>query len=178
MKALTIETEQYIIRPFRETDAVLWQVWDFDSKVQAYMPEPQNKPQDITDQYKYMEACGADEEGYYWSIETKKGETIGTVSLTDIHQYHKIAELGIVIGDKSFWGKGVATEVVRAVVTHAFQTLDLKRITAEVEAPNIGMSKVLEKAGFTQDGLFVSARVKNGVRIDVKHFGIVQNDGL
>jgi ribosomal-protein-alanine N-acetyltransferase len=173
MKSPTIETERYIIRPFREPDATLWQVWDIDEEVQAHMPDPPNKPQDIGEQYAYIKECEADKTGYYWSIETKAGETIGTVALTDINEYHKLAEIGIIIGEKSWWGKGVATEVVGAVVKYAFGSLGIVRVNAEAEADNIGIAKVLENVGFVQDGHFVSARAKKGTRVDVKHYGIV-----
>ncbi len=173
MKSPILETEHYLIRPFKESDAELWQKWDVDEAVQEHMPEPMNESQDIAGQYAYIKECEADEEGRYWSIETKTGETIGTVALTDINEYHKIAEIGIVIGDKTWWGKGAATEVVRAIVDYAFDTLGLMRVSAEAEAGNIGIAKVLEGVGFTQDGLFVSARVKKGVRINVKHYGIM-----
>lgn len=175
MKAPIIETTSHVLRPYKDGDAELWQIWDVDPKVQAHMPEPMNEPQALEEQIEYIKECEAEDDGYYWSIETKDGVTIGTVALTDINDHHKLAELGIVIGDKSYWGKGVATEVVTAVVQYAFSTLGIMRISAEAEAGNVGIQKVLERAGFEQDGVFKSARVKNGVRIDVVHFGILQS---
>ncbi len=174
MKAPIIETTSYRIRPFKDSDAELWQVWDVDPEVQAHMPEPMNVPQTLEEQLEYIKECEAEEDGYYWSIETKDGITIGTVALTDINQHHRIAELGVVVGDKAYWGKGVATEVVAAVVQYAFSDLGLERISAETEAGNVGVQKVLSAAGFEQDGLFKAARVKNGKRIDVLHFGAVK----
>ena len=103
MKVSVIETTHYTLRPFKDGDAVLWQVWDIDPDVQSHMPEPMNDPQSLEEQLEYIRKCGAEEDGYYWSIDTKDGVTIGTVALTDINDYHKQAELGVVIGNKSFW---------------------------------------------------------------------------
>lgn len=175
MKTPTIESTSYLLRPFKTSDAKLWQQWDIDPEVQAFMPEPFNEPQDIEEQYKYIEECETDVEGYYWSIETTGNVTIGTIALTEFSDYHCVANLGIVIGDKKYWGKGVATEVITALVKHAFEHLNIFRINAEVEEGNIPMIKTLEKVGFKQDGLFESARVKNGKRINVYHFGIVKH---
>ncbi len=173
MIAPDIKTEHYLLRPFRKDDATLWQKWDTDPEVQAHMPEPKNEQISLEAQYTYLEECEADPHGYYWSIETKaEGVTIGTVALTDINTHHAIGELGIVLGDKNFWGKGVATEVLTALTTYVFSDLGLERINAEVEAQNIPMQKVLHKVGFEHDGTFKSARVKNGKRIDIYHFGI------
>lgn len=172
MKPPKITSPNYIIRPFKEEDALLWQTWDTDPEIQARMPEPKNEVRDISTQYEYIEECENDEDGYYWSIETKDGVTIGTVSLFEINQHHMTADLGIVIGNKEYWGKGVATEVIRSVMDYAFNKLNLERISSEVEEDNLPMKKVFEKTGFKQDGLFKNARVKNGKRIDVLHFGI------
>ncbi len=175
MTSPTIKTQNYIIRPFKKEDALLWQSWDIDPEIQSHMPEPENESQDISQQYEYIEECEKDEEGYYWSVETNDGVTIGTVSLFEINSHHKNANVGIVIGDKNYWGKGVATEVLQTLSSYAFEYLDVVRISAEVEANNISMQKVFEKVGFVQDGVFKKARVKEGKRIDVLHFGIVKN---
>jgi ribosomal-protein-alanine N-acetyltransferase len=174
MKAPTIKTEKYTLRPFKQADAELWQIWDVDSEIQAFMPEPLNEPKDIDVQYDYIKECEAEENGYYWSIELNNGTTVGTVALTDINEHHKLAEIGVVIGAKDYWGKGVATEVITAVVDYAFTELGIVRIVAEAEAENVAVSKVLERVGFTHDGTFYSARVKSGQRIDVLHYGIIK----
>lgn len=169
-----IKTGNYVIRPLKKEDASLWQTWDVDPEVQAHMPEPKNEPQDISEQFEYITECEADEEGYYWSIETLDGATIGTVSLFEINSHHKTGDVGIVIGDKNYWGKGVATEVFGTLIPYAFENLDLERISAEVEAANIPMQKVFEKVGFKHDGTFERARLKNGNRIDVLHYSILK----
>ncbi len=178
MTSPTIKTLNYTLRPFKKEDALLWQKWDIDPEIQMHMPEPKNEVQAIEEQYRYIQECTADEEGYYWTIETtnKDNETdkvaIGTVSLFEINFHHKNAQLGIIIGDKAFWGKGVATEVIREIVAHAFKELGISYIGAEVEEENIPMRKVLEKAGFEQDGFFKQQRVKDGGRVSVVHYFI------
>jgi len=178
MQAPIIITDSYILRPFKTSDAELWQIWDSDPEIQAFMPEPFNDVQNIEEQYKYIKECGADEEGFYWSIESKDGTTIGTIALTEFNSHHQVANLGIVIGDKNYWGKGVATEAIRTLVNYAFEHLNICRISAEAEDGNIGMMKAFEKVGFKQDGIFESARVKNNQRISVYHFGIIKKNLL
>jgi ribosomal-protein-alanine N-acetyltransferase len=78
------------------------------------------------------------------------------------------------VGDKNYWGKGVATDVLKEIIRHAFEDLDLVHISAEVEYDNIPMRKVFDKIGFRQDGLFKDSRIKNGERIDVIHFALIR----
>lgn len=175
MKAPVIQTQRLVIRPFQESDAQLWQVWDIDPVVQAYMPEPVNKPQDITEHYRYIQECQDEADGYYWSIANLQTDSaIGIVALTELNQHHKLAELGIVIGDKDLWGKGFATEAIKAVAEHAFAQLDIERISAQTEAGNDGIVKVLEKVGFKHEGTARLARVKKGQRIDVKQHSLLK----
>lgn len=143
--------------------------------MQTFIPEPLSETLDIKEQYEYINECENDDEGFYWSIETLGGATIGTVALTEFNEYHGVANLGIVIGDEGYRGNGVATETVTAVVHYAFEHLNIFSISAEVEEGNIPMMKVLEKVGFKHDDLFESARVKNTKRINVHHFGITKS---
>jgi [ribosomal protein S5]-alanine N-acetyltransferase len=174
MKSPTISSNNFILRAFKKDDAELFQLWDKDPIVQAHMPEYMDSYTDVENQHEYILECENDQEGWYWAIETNDGTTIGTISLTEHNHHHCIADLGIVIGDTQFWGKGVATEVIKTLVAYAFDQLHLSRINAEIESKNTPMARVLEKSGFTQDGKFVSARVKSGKRIDIFHFGITK----
>ena len=67
------------------------------------------------------------------------GERVGTASI------------GYWLG-RRFWGKGVMTEAVQIATQWAFDTLRVRRVWANVMGPNIGSSRVLEKAGFVFEG--------------------------
>lgn len=64
-----------------------------------------------------------------------QGERIGTASL------------GYWLG-RRFWGKGIMSEAVQAATQWAFDTLRVRRVWANVMAPNVGSSRALEKAGY------------------------------
>ena len=72
MKSPTIESESYLLRPFKKSDAELWQTWDIDPEVQAFMPEALNELQDIEEQYKYIEEC-EDDKGEAGTASQHKG---------------------------------------------------------------------------------------------------------
>ena len=60
--------------------------------------------------------------------------------------------MGIIIGEKDCWGKGFATETLRLLVDFAFQTLQLKKLTAGCYGGNTGSEKSFQKAGFVIEG--------------------------
>lgn len=62
------------------------------------------------------------------------------------------ASIGYDLG-YAFWGKGIMTEAVRAVVRFGFEQMSLNRIEADTDSENYGSMRVLEKAGFQREGI-------------------------
>lgn len=60
----------------------------------------------------------------------------------------KKATLGILIGDKNYWGQGLCTEAVKLVVDYAFKNLNLKRVKLVVSPENKAAIQCYLNAGF------------------------------
>ena len=60
------------------------------------------------------------------------------------------AHLGYIF-DPAYAGRGYATESVAAVVTHAVDTLGVRRVTAGCFADNHASVRILEKVGFRRE---------------------------
>ncbi|MFZ0705681.1 MAG: GNAT family protein [Candidatus Korobacteraceae bacterium] len=75
------------------------------------------------------------------------------------------AEVGYWISE-TYWGRGFATRAVEAVTEWAFTEYKLTRVFALVFAYNVPSIRVLEKAGFQQEGILRRSAVKNGVILD------------
>jgi RimJ/RimL family protein N-acetyltransferase len=91
---------------------------------------------------------------------------IGNIKLGLINPIHKYAEVGLVIGDKSFWGKGIGTEAIKLVVEFAFNTLLLNKVTAGIYSNNIASLKAFQKLGFEIEGHQKKQFLFNGQYID------------
>ena len=160
-----------LLRPYQPSDICSWHKWDLDEEVQRYLPEPKNVPVSDKEQLKYLAECEQDQEGIYWSVVDKASDKlIGTVSITEINQHHGAGELGIVIGEKDYRGKGVAREALELAIQQAVLALKLRRVSAEFEEGNIGMQKVLENAGFVQEALLRDSRMKNSQPINTMRY--------
>jgi len=79
---------------------------------------------------------------------------IGNIKIGPINKNHNFADIGYIIGEQSAWGCGFSTEAVKMVVDYAFKDLGLNKCTAGVYESNKASRKVLEKSGFTQEGVF------------------------
>jgi len=81
------------------------------------------------------------------------GEVAGAVNLSGIVRgVFENAYLGYWV-DEARGGRGVATEAVRLAVGHAFGAAGLHRVQAAVIPRNAASIRVLEKAGFREEGL-------------------------
>jgi len=73
---------------------------------------------------------------------------IGNTGFHRIDWLNRWAELGIVIGEKTYWNQGYGTEAVQAMVAIAFTLLNLNRVQLEVYDFNHRARRAYEKAGF------------------------------
>lgn len=84
---------------------------------------------------------------------TADGAVAGSIGLTigkDV--YRKSAELGYWLG-KQYWGHGIAARAVRWACDTGFRRYDIIRIHAAVFDYNIASQRVLEKCGFSREGI-------------------------
>jgi [ribosomal protein S5]-alanine N-acetyltransferase len=96
---------------------------------------------------------------------------IGLSAQTDV--YKKTAEIGYWIGEP-FWNKGIATAAVKLMTSYGLQSLDFVRIHTGVFEYNIGSMRVLEKNGYTKDGIFKKSIFKNDLLWDEHRYSIVK----
>jgi [ribosomal protein S5]-alanine N-acetyltransferase len=91
-----------------------------------------------------------------------EGEAVGGAGIelgTDV--FRRSAEIGYWLGEP-FWGRGIATEVLRAMTEYAFAHFDICRLEAGVFDWNPASARVLEKAGYTLEGRARLGVIKDG----------------
>ena len=77
------------------------------------------------------------------------GELAGGIGLNPLDdERFGTADVGYWLG-RFFWGRGIATQALNALVRYGFDDLCMRRLQAHVMAPNIASARVLEHAGFT-----------------------------
>ncbi|MBU2109630.1 GNAT family N-acetyltransferase [Patescibacteria group bacterium] len=99
-------------------------------------------------------------------IETKDRKALGTIGLHKIFWQHRIAEIGIAIGEKKYWSKGYGTEATMLLLDYAFNTLDLRKVGLSVLDNNGRAYKCYSKCGFKVIGRRKEQFYKNGKHLD------------
>ncbi len=100
-----------------------------------------------------------------WIIEIsgKNPTPIGFVALYNIDPINKNAESGIVIGEKSFWGKGIGKEALTLSCDVGFKYLNLELIYAFILSSNKASLALYKKIGFKEEGILRKRVYRNGI---------------
>lgn len=112
-------------------------------------------------------------------IELRQEESwipIGNCGFHEISWRFHSAQVGIFIGEKSYWDKGIGTEVMLLLLRHGFETLNLNRIGLMVFENNLRAIRSYEKAGFTQEGRFRQGHYQEGKYLDIINMSILREE--
>jgi RimJ/RimL family protein N-acetyltransferase len=89
---------------------------------------------------------------FQWGIARREtGEVIGTCTLHRIERAHRRAELGYIV-KRELWGNGFAHEALTALLDHAFGTMGLHKLEADIDPRNAASIRSVEKLGFKREG--------------------------
>ena len=103
--------------------------------------------------------------------DTKKH--VGNISLGKISWENSSGDISILIGEKDYWGKGIASEAYRLVIDYGFNKLGLHRLESGMTVRNKAMIKVARKSGMKKEGVSKEALSKYGQYIDIVRFAII-----
>lgn len=135
-----------------------------DYEVTQYMESVRNYVLSRTKLQEWLDNTNKDPNMRYWGIYLKD-KFIGTTNLK-INWIHRHGDIGIIIFDKTEWGKGYATEAIGLVKDYAFNVLGLHRLYTGIYEVNIGSIKAFEKSGFIREGILKEHRFCEGKYIN------------
>ena len=172
-----IQGEGIYLRELQETDLEgSWYRWFNDQSVTVF----QNKgifPNTKEKQKQYFDSLGGSQSDVVLAIiEEGSGKHIGNVGLHRIDWVHRSAELGIVLGDKTAWGKKFGKQAWKLISDYGFQTLNLHRIYAQIMEGNIASCKSAEAAGFKKEGYIRDVFFKNGKYLNLYYYNRIDID--
>jgi ribosomal-protein-alanine N-acetyltransferase len=165
------------LRPLEREDLnARYLSWLNDPEVTAYMETGTFPTTAVGLEKFYNEVTGTRDQVILAVADKKSGQHIGNVKLGPIHWIHRSATLGIMIGDKKFWGKGAGLEATRLMVEYGFDRLNLRRIDLGVFAEHKAAVRCYEKAGFKVEGRLRESLFKDGSYKDRVLMGLLRSE--
>lgn len=174
-----LETERLILRPFARSDAKDvqrlagdWAVADTTARI----PHPYEDG--MAEAWIAAQASEFEEgKGIHWAITRKEdGVLLGAIGLMDIAPGHK-AEVGYWIG-RPYWNVGFCTEAAKAALRHAFETMNLRRVSAYHLSRNPASGRVMQKIGMRHEGTRRQDWMKWDKLEDIELYGMLREDWL
>jgi RimJ/RimL family protein N-acetyltransferase len=111
-----------------------------------------------------------------WGLALRESDSvIGTTTLFNLNLDNGRAELGYAMG-RAYWGKGYMNEALQALVTHAFEVMNLRRLEADVDPRNASSIRTLERLGFQREGFLRERWHVEGEIQDALFYGLLRRE--
>ncbi|MGD2040293.1 MAG: GNAT family protein [Anaerolineae bacterium] len=162
------------LRALAKDDLHCFVRWINDPETRRFMNV--RYPLSMTEEEGWWENFIHNRSNHIFAIETKDGAYIGNIGLHAIVPEDRKAEMGVLIGDKRYWGQGYGTDAIRSLVMWAFDYLNLNRISLRVFAYNKRAIRAYEKAGFQREGAMRQARYTDGQHHDEIIMGVLRDE--
>ena len=149
------------IRPLQESDALVSYKWRNDPEVFKYTGNVYNNIITLETELAWIRRVIQNENEYRCAI-LVDDEYVGNIYLTDITR--TTAAYHIFIGNKDFWGKGVARTASELILEYAFDVLKLEYVYLRVKRENERALLLYKSLGFIieeSDDVWVKMKKKN-----------------
>lgn len=157
--------DEIIIRDIISSDAASLFSWWIDKELNKYdtRPLPKNRSELLKECTSFCRRLDAEilnsnieaRKYRYFMITDIDDNPIGAVNFFSIDKEKRQGEMGVEIGDKRYWRKGIAGKAVKAATEYIFNNLEIDRIYIETGENNIPALKLFSKSGFCKCGEFL-----------------------
>ena len=168
----TIETERLRLRPMTIADADDLRSWLPDRSLYTYWGKGPSKaelrPELLFDRQEMPS------DSFHLGIARKDGDrVIGDVWVYRIEK-RRMATVALRLA-RAYHGQGFGTESLSAMTRFCFEKTELQRLWTETDVRNIASQRILEKCGYTREGLIRQGRMVN-TWCDYYIYGILADD--
>lgn len=176
---MMIATERLVLRRFRASDAETLAAYRSSPQVARY--QSWDAPVSMAAAREFVAAMAAghpDEPGWFqYALERAEDKAhIGDVAV-HLQENRMQAEIGYTLAP-AYQGQGFAGEAVRALLDHLFKVRGLHKVSAECDARNVASARLLERIGFTREGLLRAHTWIKGEWTDDAHYGLLAEEWL
>jgi len=173
---LPIRTTRLELRPLREADvAALFEIHS-DPKAMRYWDAPIWKNDERGRAMVARDLALTTRDYLRLGIElTASAELLGTCALWGIDAQCRRAAIGYILGSED-WGQGYMHEALSALLDYAFTELNLNRVEADTDPRNERSARLLDRLGFSKEGLFRERCIVDGEISDAAMYGLLRRD--
>jgi RimJ/RimL family protein N-acetyltransferase len=175
---VVLDTHRLLLRELRDEDTTAIHAYASDAEVVRYLDWGPNTPEETA---QFLALARTTREAvprttYHVAIALRDaGELVGGCRIEIRSAANGAGDLGYVLA-RSHWGRGYATEAIRALVGFGFEHLALHRIWATCDVRNAASARVLEKVGMEREGYLRHSVRRRGEWRDSYLYAILEPD--
>ena len=113
---------------------------------------------------------------YFKLLDKTTEKIIGWCGYHTWYLDHRRAEIGYGLYDENYKNSGIMTEAMEAILAYGFNQMQLHRVEAMISSNNIPSLKLVEKFGFTQEGVLRSHYFTNNRMEDSVVFSLLEEE--
>ena len=174
-----ITTPRVILRWISEDDIdSLYEIFSDPQVMRYWSTAPLSNREAAADLQREVAAGNESEKMFKWGLALRNSNTlVGTTTLFNLNLENGRAELGYALG-RGYWGKGYMNEALKALVSHCFEVMGLRRLEADVDPRNAASIHTLERLGFQREGFLRERWHVNGEIQDALFYGLLRREWL
>ena len=166
--------ERVVLRALEPEDAERCKRWINDPEVTHGLMA--RFPLSLAQERRWVEQERDPTRELHLAIETQHEEHIGNCGLLHVDAVQRSAALGIMIGEKEYWGQGYGSDAVLTLCGFAFRQMNLHRVSLRVLAFNERAAACYRRCGFREEGRLREAVFKHGEYHDVLVMGLLARE--
>jgi [ribosomal protein S5]-alanine N-acetyltransferase len=148
-----LKTERLVLREINMSDADdLFQIFSDQETMQYWSCRPYTSVVQAQRLIESLAESAREETGIHWAI-TLRGEDrlIGRCGYNEWRKRHRRGEISYIVA-RPYWGKGIVSEAMCAMLNYGFGEMNLHSVEAGVTPGNDGSTRMLERLGFRLEG--------------------------
>ena len=172
-----ITTERVVLRWISEDDIDgLFEVFSDPQVMRYWSSVPLPNREAAAELQREIAAGNENNTMFKWGLALRESNSvIGTTTLFNLSLDNGRAEIGYAMA-RGYWGKGYMNEALRALVSHAFDVMNLRRLEADVDPRNAASIRTLERLGFQREGFLRERWHVNGELQDAIFYGLLRRE--
>ena len=174
-----ITAERVVLRWVSESDIdSLYEIFSDPQVARYWSGPPYTTREDAVKLQREIVTGNENDTMYKWGLALRDSDLlIGTTTLFHLNLDNGRAEVGYAMG-RAHWGKGYMNEALQALLTHAFEVMELRRLEADVDPRNTASIRTLERLGFQKEGYLRERWHVNGEIQDAIFYGLLRREWL
>lgn len=97
------------------------------------------------------------------------GKVVGTMTAY-VAEPHRTADMGILIGDRTAWGRGFGLDAWETLMSYLLGEAGLRKVTAGTLRPNAAMVRIMERSGMKREAVRERQEIVEGAPVDVLYY--------